>query len=482
MNGARRRQMRWHVLRWAPLAGVALVTAAVFPTTGAPFDPLHAGALDPWRQLIGPFLYNAVILAPFWLLLAVYRRETYRSLREVAFVAALFIFGVVCAAFGARLFPGRPELTPVPFVAMLVTMLWSGRLSVFAATTLAVLIGAQGAFGNAASLLFGLTGGVAAALSIRILRRRRSLYPTVALVAGALAVTSIALGLTLAWTPLGTLVSVAVGVGVSVGSAAVALLVLPLAESATRVTTDLTLLELSDPGRPLLKRLAMEAPGTYAHSLAMANLCEGACEAVGANALLARVGCYYHDIGKLAGPHFFVENQPRSGSPHDRLPPEESARIIREHVESGLALARAHHLPDVVCAFIAEHHGTTRVEYFLERARQGGVAPLDDRAFTYPGPRPSSAETAIAMLADSAEAVVRALDDPTPEVVRAAIGKVVTARVMAHQLDDAPLTLRDLERVQEEFARVLAGMYHSRVTYPEAADGLAGEINHARGA
>ncbi|MGH7591170.1 MAG: HD family phosphohydrolase, partial [Gemmatimonadales bacterium] len=133
-------------------------------------------------------------------------------------------------------------------------------------------------------------------------------------------------------------------------------------------------------------------------------------------------------------------------------------------------------------AFIAEHHGTTKIEFFLDRARQGGVAPLDDRAFTYPGPRPSSAETAIAMLADSAEAVVRALADPTPEASRQAIARVVAARIAAHQLDDAPLTLRDLDRVQAEFARVLGGMYHDRVAYPMSPGDVAGEIPRIRGA
>ena len=473
--------VRWHSARWALLAGLALVTAVAFPGTGAP-SGASAGPLDGFRQFAGPVLYDGVLLAPFWALLAFYRRETYRSLREVGFVTVLFAFAIAAAAMGARLAPGRPELSPVPFVAMLVTMLWSGRLSVFAAVTLAVLIGAQWVFPDQAALVFGLTGGVAGALGIRMVRRRKSIYPTVALVAGAYVVTSLALGLTFAWQPEAILVSAAWGVGVAIASAAVAQLLLPLAESATHVTTDLTLLELSDPGRPLLKRLALEAPGTYAHSVAMANLSEAAAEAVGANGLLARVGCYYHDIGKLARPQYFVENQPRAGSPHEGLDPAESARIIREHVEAGLALAREHHLPGVLRAFIAEHHGTGRVEFFLERARQGGVAPLDDRAFTYPGPRPATAETAIAMLADSSEAAVRTLDHPTPEAVRQAIARVVASRVATHQLDDAPLTLRDLDRVQAEFARVLGGMYHERVSYPASSGEVAGGIPRTRGA
>jgi putative nucleotidyltransferase with HDIG domain len=476
------RLARWHAIRWAPLLAVALVTAVAFPATGAPHDPAAAGAGETLRQLAGPILYDAVILSVFWLLLAFYRRETYRSPRELWFLAGLFTFGVIVAALGARLLPGRPELSPVPFVAMLVTMLYSGRLSVFAAATLAILIGTQWIFREQATLIFGLTGGVSAGLGIRMLRRRKSLYATVGLVAVAYVITSVALGLTFSWTARAVLLSVAAGAAVAVASAAIALLTLPIAESLTHVTTDLTLLELSDPSRPLLKRLALEAPGPYAHSIAMANLSEAASDAVGANGLLARVGCYYHDVGKLARPQYFVENQPRAGSPHDRIGPAESARIIRDHVEAGLELARAHHLPDVLQAFIAEHHGTTRIEFFLDRARQQGVVPIDDAEFTYPGPRPTSAETAIAMLADSAEAAVRALDEPTPEAVRAAIARVVSARIAAHQLDKAPLTLRDIDIVQEEFARVLGGMYHSRVSYPEARASAADERPRSRGA
>ncbi|MGH7590030.1 MAG: HDIG domain-containing metalloprotein, partial [Gemmatimonadales bacterium] len=443
-------RIRGHAARWALLVGLALVTAVAFPGTGA-----SAGLI---RRFIGAVLYNAVLLAPFWALLAFYRRETYRSLRELTFVTVLFAVAIAAVAMAVRFAPGRPELSPVPFVAMVVTMLWSGRLAVFAAVTLAVLIGAQWIFPDQATLIFGLTGGVAGALGIRMVRRRKSIYPTLALVAGAYAVTSLALGITFRWTPSAMLVSIGWGTGVAIVSAAVAQLAMPLAESATHVTTDLTLLELSDPSRPLLKRLALEAPGTYAHSIAMANLSEAAAEAVGANGLLARVGCYYHDVGKLARPQYFMENQSRAKSPHEGLDPTESARIIRAHVEAGLVLAREYDLPEVLRAFIAEHHGTTRVEFFLDRARQGAVAPFDDRAFTYPGPRPSSAETAIAMLADCAEAAVRALADPTPEACRQAIARVVSARVAAHELDDAPLTLRDLDRVQAEFARVLGGM------------------------
>jgi len=247
--------------------------------------------------------------------------------------------------------------------------------------------------------------------------------------------------------------------------ASFAMILLPLAESATGLTTDLTLLELSDLGRPLLRRLAVEAPGTWAHSLAMANLCESACNMIGANGLLARVGCYYHDVGKLGNPTYFVENQGGGPNPHDQLPPQESAKIIRRHVLDGVALAQDAGLPDVVKAFIPEHHGTSDIAYFLNRARRESIR-IDPADFRYPGPRPQSAETAVAMLADSAEAVVRVLEDRSPDAVREAIEQLVQQKLASGQLDDAPLTLRDLEQIKREFARVMSGTYHKRISYP----------------
>jgi hypothetical protein len=278
-----------------------------------------------------------------------------------------------------------------------------------------------------------------------------------------------------------TIVTTAItGSIVGLSSASFALLVIPIAEAATGVTTDLSLLELSDLSRPLLKRMAFEAPGTWAHSLAMANLCESACAALGANGLLARVGCYYHDIGKLGNPPYFIENQSPGNNPHDALLPEESARIIRDHVAYGVALAREAGLPPVVRAFIPEHHGTTEINYFLHRARrQAAGAEIDVSKFRYPGPRPRSVETAVTMLADATEAAIRVLDDPTPAQVREAIEGLIQQRLQSRQLEEAPITLRDLDRITDEFCRTLAGMYHNRVAYPHGSGGIEPELQAA---
>lgn len=429
------------------------------------------------RSAAGALLFNTLVLSAFWLLIMFYRRETYIHTREMVFFAVLFALIVVLTAGLSEIFPGRPELVPIPLVAILVTMLYEGRMGVFAAVTLAILLDGQWALRESYILFFGLVGGVAGAIGIRVVRRRRHLYVTIGVVAGAGILASIAVGLSQGWATSTIFGSFLLDLLLALASAALAMIVMPLAESATRITTDLTLLELSDLGRPLLRRLALEAPGTWAHSLAMANLCESACNMIGANGLLARVGCYYHDIGKLANPSHFVENQGGGPNPHDQMRPQDSAHIIQSHVADGLALADAAGLPEVVKAFIPEHHGTTYITYFLSRARgsdpDGRVDPAD---FRYPGPRPQSAETAVAMLADSAEAAIRVLGNPTPEAVRNAIEHLVQQKLGSGQLDDAPLTLRDLDRIKREFARVMSGTYHKRIGYPRASGGIAPEF------
>jgi putative nucleotidyltransferase with HDIG domain len=278
----------------------------------------------------------------------------------------------------------------------------------------------------------------------------------------ALLVTGLAQGSTRAEM----LSSIVRGVATTVAGVIAAVLVLPFAERWTGRETHLTLLEWGDLNRPLLQRLSLEAPGTYAHTIAIANLAEAACRAIGANAVLARVGAYYHDIGKLARPQYFVENQPRGRNLHDKLKPSTSASIIRNHIREGLELAEAERVPASIRAFIAEHHGTATISFFLDKARdRDGAAATNVGEFTYPGPVPQSAETAIVMLADGAEAAARALHDPTPERIREVIELVVRQRLEQGQLRDAPLTLRQLTLVKEEFARVLGGMYHTRVEY-----------------
>jgi putative nucleotidyltransferase with HDIG domain len=432
------------------------------------------------RSVGGPILFNGLVLATFWLLLMFYRWETYSDLRQMIFFGIVFSLVVILAAMMSRLLPGRPELIPVPFAAILVSLIYNGRLGLYAATTLAILLGSQWALRDTNVLFITLLSGAAAAVGTRAARRRKALYLTIGATILAYALSALTLGLLHGWSGIQIEWSMFRGAVTALGSASMSLLLLPVAESATRVTTDITLLEHSDPQRPLLRTLALEAPGTYAHSIAMANLCEAACNAIGANGLLARVGCYYHDIGKAKHPEYFVENQKPGNNPHDHLTPRESAEIVRNHVIDGIAMAREAGLPESIVAFIPEHHGTLYIEYFLDRARKDGENGVDPEEFRYPGPRPRSAETAIVMLADATEAALRLLGDPTPERVRNAVDFLIQEKLDAGQLRDAPITLSELDRVKEEFVRVMSSMRHVRVEYPGRIGGIAARFPQVR--
>jgi putative nucleotidyltransferase with HDIG domain len=235
------------------------------------------------------------------------------------------------------------------------------------------------------------------------------------------------------------------------------------------VTTDMTLLELSDTNRTLLKKLSMQAPGTFNHSLQVANLAEAAADAIGANALRARVGALYHDIGKMLKPEYFIENQQPGENPHEKLKPSMSALVIAAHVKEGVQLGREQNLPQVVIDFIASHHGTSLIEFFYRKAQEAEEDPsvVDESDYRYPGPRPQTNEQAIVMLADSIEAASRSLGKPTPRRLESLIEGIVATRVADGQLDESTLTFADLARIKDAFHGLLCGIYHFRVRYPD---------------
>lgn len=457
---------RYHLARWWWVAALAMLAETAF-SFGV------QGGVDV-ETMVGVMLENALILCVFWVLLYYYRRETYRDNRQVAMIGFLFAFVIISAAVVAKVAPQHPELIPLPLFAMILTAQFNGRVSMIGAMILSALIGVQPVFHSGPALFVCLAGGITSALSVRTLRRRSHLYVAVLITAIGYLDAAIALGLVNHWSLAQVGWMTLFGAANALVSASLTILLLPLIEGITTVTTDLTLLELSDPSRPLLRRLSLEAPGTYAHSVAMANLVEAACDAIGANGLLGRVGCYYHDVGKLGNPAFFVENQNRGTSnPHDRITPQQSAKIIRQHVIDGVRLAQEAGLPEIITAFIPEHHGTSEINYFLDKAkkqRDGVVNPAD---FRYPGPRPRSIETAIAMLADSIEASLRVLDDLTPGRIEGVIEHIVKNKLQAGQLDEAPITLQQLDEVKSEFVRVLSGMHHNRIDYPEDRGGIS---------
>ncbi len=439
-----------------------------------------AGRVRGALATLGVVGLEALLCILFGVICYFFRPELYESARALSFFAIGFAVVVVAAGMVARWTPTRPEFIPVALAAILFSVLFDGRIAVVAAMVIAALVGVQPAFGGTEALFLTFVGGAAAALSVQRIRRRTQTYYSIAIVTAVYAVASVVSGAAAAEPAAGIGLSAALGGLNALVSAALAMLVLPLAERFTRSTTDLTLLELSDPDRPLLRRLATEAPGTYAHSVAMANLCEVACNAIGANGLLARVGSYYHDVGKLKHPQYFAENQTHGKNPHDQLRPSVSAAVIRRHVEEGLQLASEHRLPEAVKAFIPQHHGTSPIAFFLEQAREAEPAALArEELFRYPGPLPRSAETAVALLGDSVEAALRVLDDPTPETIADAIDHLIEGRVESGQLRESPLTLAQIEVVKREFVRAYAAMYHARVEYPEDAGGITADWESA---
>ena len=416
----------------------------------------------------GLFIFNLLVLALFGTLLYFYRRPVYRDARQVTLLFVLIASLLVTAAVIAR-YDATTALIPIAFPALVVATLWDGRLALNLALILAVLLAGQTPFLGIEALATLVTGGAVASLSVRVVRRRAQAWVFIALIAGAYLLVSVMLGLLMTWPVRDVAIFAGWGLLNAVASAFAAMGFLPVFESYTRITTDQTLLELADANRPLLRRLSMEAPGTYAHSINVANLSEAAAGAIGANALLTRVGVYYHDVGKIAKPHYFIENQPGGRNPHDRLKPSQSAQVVRNHVVEGLKLAEAEKLPDCVKAFIVEHHGTQSISFFYDQACDADPeSPPNRKDFEYPGPRPQSQETAIVMLADSVESAARVLPDPTHENIRQLVDRIVQAKIDAGQLDETPLTLAELSLIKEQFVNVLAGMYHQRIDYPPA--------------
>lgn len=248
----------------------------------------------------------------------------------------------------------------------------------------------------------------------------------------------------------------------------IVLAILPVFEYLFKTVTNISLLELADFNNPLLQRMILEAPGTYHHSLIVGNLSEAACNAIGANALLARIGAYYHDIGKLQKPDYFSENQ-MNISKHDDLTPTMSKMVIINHVKDGVEMAKKYRFNPRLIDFIERHHGNSLVYYFYRRALEkvDEDEQVKEDGFRYAGPRPNTKETAIVMLADTVEAAVRALKEHTPTKITEATHKVINNKFIDGQLDECELTLKDLEKIAGVFIRILSGIYHSRVTYPE---------------
>lgn len=425
-----------------------------------------AGSPWQWEKVVGTGLLVGLLVAILGAYLARFQPEVWQSPKLLGLLGLLVWLG----AAGTRLVAAtlHPLLLPAASVTMLLSVLLNAKVAVFAAGILAVLAGTLGSQDLRLAAV-AYTGALVAVFSVRRIQRRTDLAYAGLVVGFANAAASLASDL-LAGTPLWE-AALNAGVGVTGGvlCGVLATGALPYLEDLFGLVTPIKLLELSNPSHPLLRRLQLEAPGTYHHTLMVANLAEAAAEAVGADPLLARVGTYYHDVGKLRRPGFFVENQVGGHNPHDRMAPSLSALAVAAHVRDGLELARQYKLPQVVADFIPQHHGTTLMAYFYHRAVEQQQGPVDPEAFRYEGPKPRSREAAIVMLADGVEAAARSIQNPTPERIREVVRRIVHERLEDGQLDECDLTFRDLERISQVFTRLLVSMFHPRLEYPEVS-------------
>ena len=420
-----------------------------------------------FRLLVGQFLLNLSLLAVFGGLVFFLRPMIYGSLRWLGLQSAL----VVIYFIGARVVASNdlvpPEALPIAFVVLALAVLWDSRVALVMGLVLAGLTVAQPEFANIDILFPVMIGAAAAAMCVRVVRRRAQTWVFVAIITLAYAVTLLALALVGERSVMDFTVSMAWAGSNATLSAVIAMGFVPVFEWFTGITTDQTLLEWADPNAPLLRRLSLEAPGTYAHTINVANLAELAANGIGAHGLLCRVGLYYHDVGKALKPHYFVENQHEGRNPHDKLKPDASAAILIEHVVEGLRLGKEAKLPAVIQRFISEHHGTQLISYFYHRAQEeSGEDSVDEADYRYPGPKPQSKETAVAMMADSIESATRVLQEPTAERVRDLVDGIIEGKSQDGQLDDAPLTMREITTLKDTFVKVLSGIYHHRIDYP----------------
>lgn len=400
--------------------------------------------------------------------------EAFRTPRAVFFIGLLNL-GAVAVARGL-IVAGLPVLlAPVTLVGVLLALAVSPLFAGAGAVALAMLVAVASGPDFAVPAALG-AGGVVGALSAARSRRRSGL-----LRAGAMA------GVVQFAVVVGVKAAAGVGDptvllrhggwalvnGVACGFASLGLL--PLIEIAFGVTTDISLLELSDQNHPALRRLLTQAPGTYHHSLIVGNLSEAASTAIGGNALFARVASYYHDLGKVDRPEYFIENEPPGRSRHDGLSPTISSLIITSHVRDGVALAKHYRLPLAIVDVMRQHHGTSLVEFFYRAALEGANdRPVEQHLFRYPGPRPQSRESGIVLVADSVEAASRTLEEPTSARLTKLVKDITMRRLLDGQFDECGLTFRELRIIRETFVKVLISMFHARVPYPKAPEEAGG--------
>lgn len=429
--------------------------------------------LDVIFAYLGRILVIGIIISFFFTFLLTYRTPIFEDWKMVLLIGLVFAIEVGLAYLFTQKLDLSEYLIPITVAAMVLTIMFDARIGFMGITSIILLVGIL--IGN--NVEFMVTSMFTSSVGIyavRQLRTRSQLFTAIfALVASsALVIVSQGLFKGHPWPIMGyDMLNLSV---VAILSPIVTYGLIGLLEISFGITTNLTLIELLDFQHPLLKRLQHEANGTFNHSIVVGNLAEASADAIGANSLLCRVGAYYHDLGKMVRPEYFIENQYAGENKHDTLTPVMSAKIIKNHVTEGLNLAKEYGLPSIVSDFIPMHHGTTRVEYFyrkvLEEADNGKV---NEKQFQYPGPKPNTKETGILMICEAVEAAVRSIKEPDIFKIEEMIDKIINMRVSAGQLSECPLTMDELTRIKGKvdgntgLLLVLRGIYHIRIEYPE---------------
>ncbi|MCK4303174.1 MAG: HDIG domain-containing protein [Candidatus Eisenbacteria sp.] len=421
---------------------------------------------DRLLSFAGRALMLLLLLAGFALYLGAYRREILDDLSDLLLVSTTFAGFLLLAGLILTVFKLSGYLVPVAGFAVMSALLYDERFSLVATGFLTATIGLVTNEGLIFIVIVGF-GSVAAILSIYELRDRRQLYRLLLYVPLVHLATLAAMGMVTTMAFEEALAAALYLVANPFLAAGFALFAVPLSEAAFGKCTNLTLLELLDLNRPLLRRLMLEAPGTYHHSLMVGTLAEAGASAIGANPLMARVQGYYHDIGKIRKPEYFSENLVAGRkNPHDKLATAMSRLILESHVRDGLTLAKEFGLPKMVRDAIAQHHGTSVMTFFYHKARQKDPqAPATE--YCYPGPRPRSREVAVVLLADQIDAASRSLEDPTSSRLRGLIKQLCEKRALDGELDESHLTLKDLADLRNAFLPILTALFHGRPSYPK---------------
>lgn len=428
----------------------------------------QASDLDIWKQYIGQILLLLAVSMIFIMYIYLYRKPIFddNKLLFLLFLMISLLLGshTLALAVFENLYP---YILPVAIVPIILTVLFDSRVGILTTVTLALIMGLFNGY-DFEFTTATVTACSMAVYSVRDIKNRNQFYVfTPALIIGSYALVYVGFSL----LKIGGFDNLYQhSISILFNALFNLVLVYPLillVEKLFTVTTDVTLLELSDTNRPLLKSLMLHASGTFHHSLQVANLSEAAANAIGANALLCRVGAMYHDIGKMEKPEYFVENQ--SGlNVHEKLKPRMSALVIREHVKGGVKLAEENKLPQVIIDFIRTHHGTTLIRYFFEKGKRISENPseIKEEDFRYEGPIPFTRETGIVMLADSVEASARTIQEPNYSKLEAHVHRIIDEKLDEGQLSNCPLTFQDLQRIKEAFLQILVGVYHGRIKYP----------------